>query len=131
MVRGNNGTVLVGAQAVANVTAFTYNEDAAAIRSGAMGQTYRANLADAIEVSGSVTCEFDSSDTLGQGALVAGSEVQLNLREEGDGAGKPEITVEALITQVAVDVTDGQIVTRSFQYVLGSAGTAPDKAVQT
>ena len=127
-VTGNDGVVLIDTNVVAEVTSFTINENADRIEDTALGdsnRTYKAGLAD---VSGSIECWYDKSDTNGQEAMTVGSTVNLVLRPEGTGSGLAEWTVSADVLTNETAINFNEIVTRNFTW--GAAG-ALTKGTQT
>lgn len=84
---GNTGAVYEGANAVAEVTAWSYSENTELAPDTAMGDTAVSYVASGIkDGSGSVTCHWDPSDTNGQEALDVGSTVTLNVYPEGNSS---------------------------------------------
>jgi hypothetical protein len=92
---GNDGTVMVGAVAVANVRTFDVQIQGDEIEMPAMGDTARVRLPGKPNVGGTITVWYDPANTTGQGALVQGAEVSLQLRPLGAGAGKPQFALSA------------------------------------
>lgn len=119
-VTGNNGIVKVGTNTVAEVTAFTITENADRIEDTALGDSNRTYKAGLNEVSGTIECWYDSSDTNGQGAMTIGSSVSLVLWPEGSGTGNPDWTVTATILSIETSVQFNEIVTASFTW--GASG---------
>ena len=120
-ILGDDGVVLVGANAIAEITQFTLNQSAERIEDTVMGdanKTYKAGKAD---VNGQITCRYDSSDTNGQQSLSVGSQVSLVLRPQGTGSGRPEFTLDAFITEISIEVAEGAIVSRTFTYAAAGA----------
>lgn len=114
---GNDGLVYIGANGVAEVTAFTYNETMALTDDSACGDTEETYLEDGKKVgSGSVNCHWDPSDSTGQEALTAGASVALKLYPQGNASGDVfyEGTVKVESTDLGVD--KGSINSRSFSY---------------
>lgn len=118
---GNSGVVKVGTNTVAEVTAFSVNEGADRIEDTALGDTNRTYKSGLTEVTGSIECHYDPTDTNGQVAMTAGSEVSLTLWPQGAGTGNAEWTVTATILSVNTNVTFNEIITISFEW--GAAGT--------
>ena len=105
---GNDGDILIGAQAIGEITRWTLRESAEAIPGPAMGDSFEKFKGGRPTSSGTFDYNLDDGDTLGQGALAVGSEVTLNLRARGTASGRPEATVTALITELSEEVADGQ-----------------------
>lgn len=90
---GNDGTVMVGAVAVANVRSFDLQITGDDIEVPAMGDTARVRLPGKPNVGGTITVWYDDTNTTGQGALAQGAEVNLQLRPRGAGSGKPQFAL--------------------------------------
>ena len=83
-VHGRSGAVTVGAtpSAVASVTGFSYEESAEETETTAMGDTAKSYLGGLRDGSGSIDCNWLSSDaghTALLAGLAAGEEIALNL----------------------------------------------------
>lgn len=95
---GNNGTVLVGSDAIAEIRSFSVDETMDTIESTSMGDTYRTFETSLKSWSGSVDIFFDDTDTAGQGALTVGSEVTINIQVEGNTTGDHKLSGAAIVT---------------------------------
>ena len=97
---GNDGVVLEGATAVANVRSFEHNETGDEIDMPAMGDSAKVRLPGKPDVGGTIQCWWDPADA-GQLALVQGATVALKLQLQGTGVGKPQLLMStARITGV-------------------------------
>ena len=96
---GSDGIVKVGANTVAEVQGWTYDETDVSLTSyasmGASSVTYKS--AGIIEGSGTIECIWDETDATGQGGLAVGTEVTLHLMPEGDTTGDTEYTGTVVI----------------------------------
>lgn len=100
---GKNGSVSVGANAVAEVTNFSIEETVGTSEDTAMGDTAQSHKTNIPTWSASVTAHYDPADTTGQNALTIGASVTLNLYpEDGNSSGETEISGTALITRRAI-----------------------------
>jgi hypothetical protein len=115
-VDGNDGVVKVGSNTVAEVTDFSITETVQTKDDTAMGDPWMTKKPGFKSWSGSLTCHWDDTDTTGQGAMTAGSEVTLNLYPEGDTTGDYQLTGSAIITSVGVTNNKDGIVSRSFSF---------------
>ena len=97
-LKGNDGTVLVGSSAVAEIRSFSVDETMDTIESTAMGDTYRTFETSLKSWSGTVDVFFDDTDTSGQGALTVGSEVTVSLQVEGNTTGDHKLSGAAIVT---------------------------------
>ncbi len=114
---GNDGTVLIGANVIAEIVSFSHNESARTAEDSAMGDNSATFKVGKTEASGSITCHSDASDTNGQAAMSVGSEITLLMREQGTGSGLPQISCPAIITAVNLNVEQEGINTRQFDYI--------------
>ena len=119
---GNEGKVKVGANSVAEVQDWSYDEEPTDVQPKlSMGDTEETYIASgAKRGSGNVTCLWDETDTTGQGAMTPGATVALGLYPEGDVSGDTELTGNVVIGQVSKKgAKDGLVeATFAFQGVL-------------
>jgi len=118
---GNDGVVKIGTNTVAEVTSFTVTENADRVEDTALGDTNRTYKSGLSDVSGTIECHYDDTDTSGQGAMTVGSTVSLVLWPLGAGTGNPEWTVSATILGINTTVQFNEIIGASFEW--GAAGT--------
>ena len=95
---GSEGTVKVGANAIAEIRSFSVEETGDTIDNSSMGDTARTYIAGLKTYTASVDCLWDETDTTGQGGLTVGSTVTLNLYPEGATAGDIYYTGSAIVT---------------------------------
>jgi len=95
---GSEGTVKVGANAIAEIRSFSIEESADTLEDTSMGDTARTYKSSLTNFTGTVDVFWDETDTTGQGALSIGSEVTLNLYPEGDTTGDTYYTGTAIVT---------------------------------
>lgn len=108
--KGSEGTVKVGANAVAEIRSFSIEESADTLEDTSMGDTARTYLSSLTSWSGSVDVFWDETDTNGQGALTIGSEVTLNVYPEGAVSGDTYYTGSAIVTGSSVSSSfDGMV----------------------
>lgn len=98
--KGSEGTVKVGANAIAEIRSYSLEESADTLETTSMGDTARTYLPSLSTFSGSVDVYWDESDTTGQGALTIGAEITLNVYPEGDTTGDTYYTGSAIVTGV-------------------------------
>ena len=99
---GKEGTVQVGANAIAEIRGFSIDESIDVVEDTSMGdssKTYKATIKD---FSGSVDVLYDDTDTNGQTALSVGSSVTLNFAPEGITSGKVKLSGDAIVTSKSV-----------------------------
>lgn len=112
---GSEGTVKVGANAIAEIRSYSIEETADTTEDTTMGDTYRTHKTTLKSWSGSVDVFWDETDTNGQVALAVGSEVTANFYPEGSTTGDAYMTGTAIVT--------GKTVTGSFDGMVESSIT--------
>ena len=112
--KGSEGTVKVGANAVAEIKNYSLTETADTIEDTVMGDTARTYQSSLTSFSGSLEVLWDESDTTGQGALTIGASVTLNVYPEGASSGDTYYTGTAIVTSVAVNGSFDGMVTASI-----------------
>ena len=95
---GSEGTVKVGANAIAEIRSFSIEESADTLEDTTMGDTARTYKPSLTTFTGTVDVLWDETDTTGQGALTIGAAVTLNLYPEGDTSGDTYYTGAAIVT---------------------------------
>lgn len=123
---GDDGVLLIGAQAVSLIRSWTYREEGDPVPMPAMGDTNKINLAGKPTIDGTVTMWMDDDDA-GQVLVVQGDNVTLELRQLGTGSGLPEYTVTADITSFEESVEVEAGIERTFGW---TATAAVDKTDQ-
>jgi hypothetical protein len=114
---GSEGTVRVGANAIAEIRSYSLEETADTAEDTSMGDSYRTFKTTLKAWTGSVDVYWDETDTNGQVALVVGAEVTANFYPEGASAG----TSEKYYTGTAI--VTGKTVTASFDGMVESTIT--------
>jgi hypothetical protein len=99
---GSEGTVKVGANAIAEIRSYSLEETADTVEDTSMGDTYRTHKTTLKSFSGSVDVFWDEGDTNGQLALAVGSEVTINFYPEGATTGDKYYTGTAIVTSKTV-----------------------------
>lgn len=99
---GSEGTVKVGANAIAEIRSYSLEETADTVEDTSMGDTYRTHKTTLKSFSGSVDVFWDETDTNGQIALAVGSEVTINFYPEGASTGDKYYTGTAIVTSKTV-----------------------------
>ena len=107
---GSEGTVKVGANAVAEIRSFNVDQSGDTIEDTTMGDSARTYLAGLTNWSGSIDTYWDETDTSGQGALAVGSSITINWYPEGATSGDTYFTGTALVTSKGLASTfDGMV----------------------
>ena len=108
--KGSEGTVKVGANAVAEIRSYSIEETGDTLETSTMGDSARTYVPSLTSWSGSVDVYWDETDTTGQGALTVGAEVTLNVYPEGDTSGDTYYTGAAIVTSVSKNASfDGLV----------------------
>lgn len=107
---GSEGTVKVGANAIAEIRSYSIEETADTTEDTTMGDSYRTHKTTLKSWSGTVDVFWDETDTTGQGALTVGSEVTANFYPEGSTSGDSYMTGTAIVTGKTVSASfDGMV----------------------
>lgn len=114
--RGNDGTVKIGANTLAEVTGFSLSETAQIIDDTAIGDAWDTHLVGSKSWSGEVTCWWDETDTNGQVVLTIGASVTLNLYPEGADSGDSYFSGTATVEQIQRQVRRNQTVEVTFSF---------------
>lgn len=113
---GNNGSVKIGANAVAEVVSFSLTEGANTADDTVIGDTYQSHKVGTQNWSGSVSCYWDETDSTGQEAMTSGASVELHLLPDGAVAGDIDFNGTATITSIERSVANDSIVTANFSF---------------
>jgi len=113
---GNEGTVKVATDAIAEVMDWSYEETVDLAEKTAMGDTNKTYLPGHVDGGGSISCNWDETDTNGQGALTIGASVTLNLYPEGAATGDSYYTGTALVESVSHEGAKDDIVKSTFSF---------------
>lgn len=125
---GSEGTVHVGANAIAEIRSYSLEETSDTVEDTTMGDTYRTRKATLKMWSGSVDVFWDETDTNGQVALVVGSEVTVNFYPEGNASGDNYYTGSAIVTGRTINASFDGMVEASLTLEGNGALTNPSVA---
>lgn len=107
---GSEGTVKVGANAIAEIRSYSIEETADTVEDTTMGDSYRTHKTTLKAWSGTVDVFWDETDTTGQAALTVGSEVTANFYPEGASTGDAYLTGTAIVTGKTISASfDGMV----------------------
>lgn len=122
--RGCLGKVKSGAtpDAVGEVTAWEFTETAEEIDTSAMGACTSSSEAGSVKTTGSVTCWWDPADG-GQGNLVAGDTVALELYPGGDGSGATKYSGSVVVLSRSATGGVNSVVNTTFTFTVNGALT--------
>ena len=112
---GSEGTVRVGANAIAEIRSYSLEETADTAEDSTMGDPYRTFKTTLKAWTGSVDVFWDETDTNGQTALVVGATVTANFFPEGTTSPDVYYSGSAIVT--------GKTVTGSFDGMVESTIT--------
>jgi predicted secreted protein len=125
--KGSEGTVKIGANAVAEIRSYSIEESADTLETTTMGDSARTYVPSLSTFTGSVDVYWDETDTTGQGALSIGAEVTLNVYPEGDTAADIYYTGSAIVTGVTRTASFDGLVEASI--TLQGTGALTESAV--
>jgi hypothetical protein len=114
--QGSEGHVEIGANTVAELTAWRLEHSVNTIDDTAMADTAKTHLVGQQSWSGTLTCHWDETDTTGQGALTIGASITLNLYPEGDGTGDTYFTGTATITRILRETAIESVISAEFEF---------------
>jgi len=121
--KGSEGYVKVGSNTVSEVRDWSLTISSDTVEDTTMGDSARTYKPSLTSASGSVTCYWDETDTTGQGAMAAGSEVTLNLYPEGSDSGDTYYTMSAIITEEGASASFDGMVEATFSFQANGAVT--------
>jgi predicted secreted protein len=108
--KGSEGTVKVGANAVAEIRSYSITETSDTLEDTVMGDAARTYLASLKSFSGSMDVFWDETDTNGQIALSPGSSVTINIYPEGSTSGDTYYTGSIIVTEKSITASfDGMV----------------------
>lgn len=122
--KGSEGYVKVGANTVAEIKDWSLTITADTLEDTAMGDSARTYKSSLTSASGSFSAFWDETDTTGQGACTAGSEITLNLYPEGSDSGDTYYTMSAIITEEGVSASFDGMVEATFSFQANGAVTS-------
>lgn len=121
--KGSEGVVKVGSNTVAEVRDWSLTQSADTVEDTTMGDSARTHQPSLTSASGSISVYWDETDTTGQGAMTAGSEVTLNLYPEGSATSDKYYTMSAIITEESASASFDGMVEASFSFTVNGAVT--------
>jgi len=115
--KGNDGVVKAGGVAVAEITAWAYEEAVGVIeKPAAMGDTEAVYLSDGRKTgTGTVEFLFDPAD-VPQGTFVSGASLALELHEAGEAVGSVKHTGTVLIGSMSKSGGGSDLLARSASF---------------
>lgn len=113
---GNDGQVKLGANIVAEVTAFSFTERAAVADDSQLSDAWDTHLVGSKSWDGELTCWWDETDTNGQVAMTPGASVTMNLYPEGSTSGDTYYAGAATILEIIRSATRNGTTTVTFRF---------------
>jgi len=120
---GSEGKVFIGSNQVAEVIGFSFDETTDMIEDTILTDADKTFQIGKKGATGTIECQWDETDTLGQEAMVNGASVSLELKPEGDVSGDTKFTGTALINQISRANAIGSMVTATFSFTITGAMT--------
>lgn len=121
---GVDGLIQIGGNTVAELKSFSIEESANTIDNSNLNSTSTTFVAGKTSWNGSIECQWDETDTTGQGAMTAGATVAVIFYPEGNTSGDTTYTGSAVITGVSKAIAEDAIITQSFTLQGSGALTA-------
>lgn len=107
---GSEGTVKVGANAIAEIRSYSIEQTSDTTEDTTMGDAWRTHKTTLKSWTGTVDVYWDETDTTGQVALVVGAEVTANFYPEGSTTGDAYLYGTAIVTGKTVSASfDGMV----------------------
>ena len=98
---GKEGTVKIGANAIAEIRDWSITETGETVDDSTMGDAARTHKATINSWEASVSSWWDETDSNGQGAMTIAASVTLNLYPEGSAGSSTYYTGTATVTSIA------------------------------
>ena len=113
---GNDGSVEIGANTVAETISWSLTENTNVADDTAQGDASQSHIAGTKSWSGSVSCWWDETDSTGQEAMTNGASVVIHLLPDGATTGDIDFTGTATITSIERSSANDAIVTANFSF---------------
>ena len=112
--KGSEGTIKVGSNAVAVIVSYSLTENIDLIETTNITATARVYTTGKSSWAGEVSCNWDETDTNGQGALTIGASVALNVYPEGASSADTYYTGTAIVTSLDKSADGEGLVTNNI-----------------
>lgn len=109
-----DGVIKSGANAIAEITSFSFEQTSDVTESTVIGDADRTYLSTLKTFTATIEAFYDPADTNGQETLVPGASVSFSIYPQGEETGDVEITGSGIITGKTVSNSVGEMVTASF-----------------
>lgn len=100
---GNEGSIKIGANAIAEVKDFAINTHAETVDDTTKGDDWRTFKTTFKSWDGSLNCLWDDTDTNGQRLCIEGAEITVDLYPGGEATGRIHLTGSAIITERTIE----------------------------
>jgi hypothetical protein len=115
--RGNNGVLLVAANAVAELTEFSITTIIGMLDDTAMGDSARSHMDDGLpDWSGTMTGHYFPGDTNGQAVVIEGAELAFEAGPSGTTAGLEKLSGNIIVSGVTINSANGAVVSFTAQF---------------
>jgi hypothetical protein len=125
---GSEGKVFIADKQIAEVKSWSLEVTADTVDASTIGTEWRKNQATIKSWSGSFHAFWDEEDSNGQGKLIAGKTVTLNLYPEGNEEGSNYFTGNVIITSIGYSASFDGLVEASFSFT--GTGALEQKIVE-
>ena len=109
-----DGVIKSGANAVAEITSFSFEQTSDTTEDTVIGDTDRTYKATLKSFTATIEGFYDPADTNGQETLEPGASISFSIYPHGESVGDVEITGSGIITGKTISNTVGEMVTASF-----------------
>lgn len=115
---GNDGTIYIGANVMAELVSYTLTEEATVADDSILGDAWDTHIPNKAtrRWTGEATTRWDPSDVNGQEALQIGAGITINLYPAGNVVGKSYRFGQATVMSVGVTVNRANAVERTFRF---------------
>ena len=120
---GRDGVVKLGANDIAEITAWRITRNTDTVEDHAMGDTWKTRKATFNDWSGEITCHWDPDDANGQAGLTPGATVTIDAYPDGEASGDWHYTGSAIVSQIVDQADMAGLVQATFTFVGSGALT--------
>ena len=113
---GSEGKVFVGTDQVAEIKSWSLEITSDVTNASVIGTAWQKNQATIKSFSGSFDGFWDDADADGQGALIVGGTVTLNMYAAGNDTGDKYWSGDVIITSIGYNAAFDGLVEASFSY---------------
>lgn len=125
---GKEGTIKIGANAIAEVKSFGLNIHAELAQDTAKGDDWRTYKSTYKSWDGSLECHWDETDTTGQDLCIEGASIAVDLYPGGDSTPYRHFSGTAIITERTIESPEDGIAPHTITFQGTGALTEADVA---